>query len=159
MMTMTSIRSAFAADHDRLDGLFNQFQQIKRLDFTRAKESFKEFKFGLQRHIVWEETVLFPLFEKKTGYAKGPTDVMRAEHRQIGDRLEAIHQMVRRQDPDSDNEEGELLALLDAHNQKEENVLYPAIDRLTSDDEKIAAFTAMEQVPEEAYKVCCRHHP
>lgn len=158
MMTTTAIQPAFAADHDRLDGLFRQFQQTKRLDFARARECFKEFKFGLQRHIVWEESILFPLFERKTGQT-GPTDVMRAEHRRIGDRLEAIHQKVKLQDPDSDAPEADLLALLDAHNQKEENVLYPAIDRLTSDEEKAAAFRAMDEVPAEAYRVCCGHHP
>lgn len=157
MMTMTAIRRALADDHDRLDHLFRQFQQTKRLDFSRAKEFFKEFKFGLQRHVVWEESILFPLFERKTGQA-GPTDVMRAEHRRIGDRLEAIHQKVKRQDPASDDTEAELLALLDAHNQKEETVLYPAIDRLTSDEEKADTFRAMEEVPAEAYRVCCGHH-
>ena len=29
--------------------------------------TWKEFKIGLQRHIVWEESVLFPRFEHKTG--------------------------------------------------------------------------------------------
>lgn len=159
MLTTQSIQTAFAADHDRLDELFTRFQQHKRSDFVRAREFFKEFKFGLQRHIIWEEQVLFPLFEQKTGiYHNGPTEVMRADHRRIGTHLEAIHDKVRRQDADSDHEEQGLLTALAAHNEKEERVLYPTLDRLLTDDERAAAFTAIEKVPEEAYKTCCGHH-
>jgi iron-sulfur cluster repair protein YtfE (RIC family) len=159
LATQMTVKSSFASDHDRLDDLFVQFQKTKGTDYSRAKEFFKEFKFGLQRHIVWEESILFPLFEKKTGmYHTGPTEVMRQEHRRIGELLEAIHQKVKQQDPNSDQEEQALLVALSAHNQKEEMVLYPAIDRLTSDEEKTEAFAAMEKVPEEAYKVCCGKH-
>ena len=62
---------SYEQDHDRLDELFKTFQQLKRSDFPKAKEAFKEFKFGLQRHIVWEEDLLFPLWEKKTGMSEG----------------------------------------------------------------------------------------
>lgn len=158
MLTTQGIQTTFAADHDRLDELFTRFRQHKQSDFVRAREFFKEFKFGLQRHIIWEEQVLFPLFEQKTGiYHNGPTDVMRAEHRRIGAHLEAIHDKVRRQEPNSDREEQELLAALAAHNEKEERVLYPMLDRLLTNDEKDAAFKAIEKVPEEAYKTCCGH--
>lgn len=158
MLTASSIQSAFAADHDRLDALFTNFQQTKRSDYPRAREFFKEFKFGLQRHIVWEEQILFPRFEQRTGLIDvGPTAVMRQEHRRIGDCLEAIHKKVQKQDPDSDREEQELLQALAAHNEKEERILYPALDNLLSDEERSEVFTAMEQVPEEAYKRCCGH--
>jgi iron-sulfur cluster repair protein YtfE (RIC family) len=158
MVETQNVRTAFADDHDRLDRLFADFRQLKRTDFARARECFKEFKFGLQRHIVWEEQILFPLFERKTGMTQGgPTAVMRTEHRLIGDRLEAIHQKVRAQDPESDGEDVALLEVLSSHNQKEENVLYPALDRLLSAEELATAFAAMAKVPEEAYRTCCGH--
>jgi regulator of cell morphogenesis and NO signaling len=50
-----TIRTYYERDHDRLDELFTTFQRLKRSDFAKAKEAFKEFKVGLQRHIVWEE--------------------------------------------------------------------------------------------------------
>ena len=154
-----SVREMFAADHDRLDSLFAEFQKLKRVDYAKAKENFKQFKFGLQRHIIWEEQVLFPAFESRTGMRDtGPTAVMRAEHRQIGERLEAIHDKVRGADPDSDREEQALLQLLSAHNQKEEMVLYPMLDRMLSPSELAAAFQTMEQIPETAYATCCGKH-
>jgi regulator of cell morphogenesis and NO signaling len=159
MQTTQTIRAAFAEDHDRLDMLFAEYQALKRVDHDVAKQRFRDFKFGLQRHIVWEEQILFPLFERKTGFFMGgPTAVMRAEHRQIGERLEAIHQKVRVRDPETDKEEEALLQVLAAHNEKEENVLYPAIDRLTTPEEIAEVFAAMEKVPEEAYRTCCGKH-
>lgn len=153
------IAGYFEQDHDRLDALFQSFQTVKRRDFAKAKEAFKEFKFGLQRHIVWEEDLLFPLWEEKTGMSEGgPTFVMRAEHRQIGAQLEAIHQKVADQNPDSDREEQALLDLLGAHNLKEERVLYPAIDQVTTQAERDAVYQKMEQIPEERYRVCCAVH-
>ena len=83
-MNEQSVSIYYGQDHDRLDDLFTKHQQLKRTDFAKAKEYFKEFKFGLQRHIVWEEDILFPLFEEKTGMrGGGPTAVMRMEHRII----------------------------------------------------------------------------
>jgi iron-sulfur cluster repair protein YtfE (RIC family) len=156
MTERMTISTFFGEDHDRLDGLFKEFQSLKRTDFPRAKEAFKAFKFGLQRHIVWEEDLLFPLWEDKTGMSEGgPTQVMRREHRQIGDCLEAIHQKVADQNPDSDQEEQALLGWLGNHNLKEERVLYPAIDDVANDQERERVFQAMKEIPEERYRVCC----
>ncbi len=154
-----SIRQFFQKDHERLDALFKAFQELKRSDYPKAKESFIQFKFGLQRHIVWEEEILFPLWERQTDMAEvGPTMVMRAEHRQIGDYLEAVHQKVQRQDPESDQEEHRLVAILTAHNQKEERILYPAIDNVLGEADRTSIFTAINNIPEERYKVCCGSH-
>ena len=159
MSEQKTISAFFEQDHDRLDELFKTFQQLKRSDFAKAKEAFKGFKFGLQRHIVWEEDLLFPLWEEKTGMSEGgPTFVMRAEHRQIGQQLEAAHQKVADQNPDSDQEERALLDLLGSHNMKKERVLYPAIDQLTSAEERETVFRNMKNIPEERYKLCCGQH-
>ena len=155
-MSEANISITFEQDHDRLDGLFAAFQEQKRKDFARAKEAFIAFKFGLQRHIVWEEDVLFPKWEENSGMAEdGPTQVMRTEHRLIGDCLEAIHRKVQVQNPDSDEEERRLLELLKAHNMKEERILYPSIDQVISDEERAAMYQAMKEIPEERYQVCC----
>jgi len=150
MSEQKTISEFYEQDHDRLDELFKTFQKLKRSDFAKAKEAFKEFKFGLQRHIVWEEEVLFPLWDEKTGMSEGgPTFVMRAEHRQIGQQLEAIHGKVADQNPGSDQEDQALLDLLGSHNMKEERVLYPAIDQLTSAEERETVFQNMKSIPQE----------
>lgn len=157
-MNEKGIKTYFEDDHDRLEGLFKKFQELKRTDFPKAKESFKEFKTGLQRHIIWEEEILFPLFEERSGVSLGPTRVMRMEHRQIRDHLEAIHKKVHAQDSESDREEQALLDLLSSHNRKEESILYPAIDQSISDADRAEVFEAMKKVPEERYVTCLDDH-
>ena len=158
-MEEQSIATYYETDHDRLDDLFKQFQASKRSDFVRAKDCFRQFKIGLQRHIVWEEEILFPVFEARTGMKEtGPTKVMRSEHRQIRDFLEAIHLKVQHQDPDSDAEESRLLEVLGSHNQKEEQILYPMIDRLLGNQERQEIFVRMNKVSGEELGSCCSGH-
>lgn len=139
-----NISQFYGHDHDALDGHFQEYRNIKHEDYEKAKKSFREFEAGLQRHIIWEEDILFPLFEEKTGMNNsGPTFVMREEHRQIKEYLKKIYAKVEQNDPDTDSEEQSLFDLLKSHNQKEENILYPAIDQVTSDGEREAVFERM----------------
>lgn len=151
-----NIKQYYEDDHDRLDGLFKKFQELKRKDFQEAKTSFKEFMQGLKRHIIWEEEILFPLFEKHTGMTNsGPTQVMRMEHEEIKKHLGAIHDKVKAGNADSDADEKNLISALSVHNDKEEGVLYPMIANEASEEETTEVFTAMERVPEDRYKKCC----
>lgn len=139
-----NISQFYGHDHDELDGYFKGYCILKREDYEQAKEGFRKFESGLQRHIVWEENILFPLFEEKTGMNNsGPTFIMREEHRQIKEYLKQIYAKVEQNDPDTGLEEQLLLDLLKAHNQKEENILYPAIDQVTSDGEREIVFQKM----------------
>jgi hemerythrin superfamily protein len=146
-------------DHNRLDGLFKEFQAAKARDFAKAKECFAEFQRGLQRHIVWEEEFLFPRFESRTGAADGgPTTVMRLEHRRLKELLEGIHDRVAAGKTDTGEYEHELLDVLMVHNTKEEAVLYPAIDRCLSEKEAAELIETMQALPAERYAQCCADH-
>lgn len=159
MTEQSTITAFYEKDHDRLDELFKTFQTLKRSDFPKAKEAFKAFKVGLQRHIVWEEDLLFTLWEAKTGISEGgPTMVMRSEHRQIGQLLESIHEKVAAGNPDTDQEEQWLVSMLGSHNMKEERVLYPSIDNVASVAEREQVFRDMETIPEARYNSCCSGH-
>jgi regulator of cell morphogenesis and NO signaling len=156
-MNDTTVTKYYQDDHDRLEVLLGQFQALKRTDFKSAKPFFREFKFGLQRHIIWEEEILFPVFEQKAGNTAGPTQVMRIEHQQILAALEQIHAKVKIADPECDAEEQMLLRLLAVHNKKEEMILYPAIDRSIDTAERTGVFAEMAKLPAERYAVCCGH--
>ncbi len=146
-MSERTISTMFDEDHERLDALFKSFQTLKRTDFPKAKSAFLEFKAGLQRHVAWEEEVMFPLWEKKSGMTGGgPTIVMRNEHREIWECLESLARKILAQNPETDREEEILLDLLDRHNMSEEEVLYPEMDHLISPEEREAAFRAMEKI-------------
>lgn len=161
-MTQTkTITQYFEADHNRLDAIFKQFQKKKYESMAEARTYFKAFNNGLKRHIIWEEDVLFPMFEAKSGLREGgPTFVMREEHRRLGAYLERIHEKVRRADASSEDDEELLLEILEGHNLKEEQVLYPALDQMVTEEETAEIFLAMENIPAERYQTCCggAHH-
>ncbi len=158
---VVSIKKFMSEDHDRLDGIFREFQNAKKSDPGRAIKLFSEFKTGLQRHIVWEEEILFPLFEQQNdmgapGAAEsGPTAVMRTEHRQIKEFLEKIHDGIAAGGGGTDDFERALLDVLRGHNDKEEGILYPWIDESVSGENREKAFKEMHELPPEKYNRCC----
>lgn len=153
---MNSILKFMGDDHDRLDKIFAEFRKTKNADLSRAKLLFHDFKTGLQRHIVWEEEILFPLFEDKTGMREaGPTAVMRIEHRQIRDFLEAMHNNIREGNNKIADLENGFIEILTDHNNKEEEILYPWIDNSVSDSERDKALIKMKELPPEKFNQCC----
>jgi regulator of cell morphogenesis and NO signaling len=117
-------------DHDRLDGIFSAFQKTKAENQREAKTLFSQFESGLRRHIVWEEEILFPAFEEQTGMKNmGPTAVMRMEHIKIKELLDQIGQKLQENNIQTEDSEESLIGVLTSHNDKEEKILYPWIDR------------------------------
>lgn len=134
---MVTILEFLSADHDRLDAIFTRFGNEAE-EQNRPQALFAEFKTGLLRHIVWEEDILFPIFEEATGmHDSGPTAVMRQEHRQIEKILDQIEAKVLDGERGGiDTLQNDLLGVLGPHNDKEEGILYPAIDNLIDDPER-----------------------
>jgi regulator of cell morphogenesis and NO signaling len=134
------ITEALAADHDRLDALEEQaFRHFAANDVTRAQGAWAEFSFGLLRHIRFEEEILFPAFEEKTGFAPthGPTGVMRGEHREIERLVDAIGRAFTG-DGTALRLRNELHRVLGEHNMKEERMLYPGTDQCLGPAERDA---------------------
>lgn len=155
-MTEQTIVSVFQQDHQAIDRALEQYRSLKQTNVQAAKDSFKRFLTGLKRHIVWEEQLLFPVWERKSGMTGGgPTQVMRLEHRRIADLLNAIHEKIQAGDIGTEEEERQLVELLSSHNMKEERILYPAIDQIVSGEERAGLFQAMKDLPEERYRTCC----
>jgi iron-sulfur cluster repair protein YtfE (RIC family) len=155
-MSEETIVSVFQQDHQEIDQALEQYRSLKHSNVQAAKDSFKRFLTGLQRHIVWEEELLFPVWERKSGMTGGgPTQVMRLEHRRIADLLNAIHEKVQARNTGTEEEERQLVELLASHNMKEERILYPAIDQIVSAEERAGIFQAMKDLPEERYHTCC----
>lgn len=135
-MTETSIARLYGDDHTRLDGLFKQFQSLMATDPDQARRCFQQFRADLERHIVWEEDLVFPVFEEKTGQRNsGPTAVMRYEHEQIRQLLALIDETLAAGRA-SGEDEHRLIAIVEAHNWKEEVVLYPMIDEQITPEER-----------------------
>ena len=136
------INDFLAEDHYRLDHLLESFHNCKPRNPTRAKELLALFESALHRHLQWEETTLFPLFEHKTSQAVLTRALLR-EHQEIRERLEALSAKLEQNDADSDSEEKVLVGVLNGHNAREEYALYPELDKLLSDAEKNRVFEAL----------------
>lgn len=126
-----SVTDYLQADHRRLDAIIPAVERLADAgSFTEARARFGEFACGLGWHIEVEEQVLFPFFEAKTGMTRGPTTVMRVEHKDIRERIQRVFAALdARQVAPMRDALGELTALLTAHNLKEERMLYPMTDR------------------------------
>jgi len=127
-----SVTRLLGDDHRRLD---QRFAEAKRAlaggDAAGAARAFAEFRAGLERHIALEEQVLFPIFERLTGTAGGgPTHVMRVEHTEMKKLMAEISSALERGSAAAEltSPFAYLTARLQAHNGKEERILYPAAD-------------------------------
>lgn len=143
-MQRQSINQHYTEDHRHLDGLFHEFQELKATDHWKAKKSFFEFKTGLERHIIWEEEILFPAFDEKLSHLQdGPTAVMRLEHQEIRKHLDAIAGKLADENFETEEDEQMLETVLCPHNHKEEGILYPMMDHVFSEQERAGMFLKM----------------
>jgi regulator of cell morphogenesis and NO signaling len=141
-----SITRHLAADHTRLDDLFaNARRCVGAGDFTRARAAFKDLTDGLAHHIAIEERFLFPVFDARVGM-RGPTTVMEHEHRRIEQLLGSISLALEASAGDSfATGAAELAALLQAHNTKEERILYPRTDAALSEAERAELVAVLQR--------------
>jgi iron-sulfur cluster repair protein YtfE (RIC family) len=100
------------------------------------------FALALHRHLRWEETILFPIFEQKTGQT-GLIRTLVGEHQEIRGWLETLTEKLGQNDGDTRHEVKMLVEELGGHNAREEYALYPKLDILLSDEEKNRVFEAM----------------
>jgi hemerythrin-like domain-containing protein len=90
-------------------------------------------------HFAMEEEVMFPAFETRTGMKQGPTSVMRSEHRQMTDLFDSMAGAIASKDTNAYLGDADtLLIIMQQHNVKEEQMLYPMADRsLASEGDKV----------------------
>jgi hemerythrin-like domain-containing protein len=124
-----------AADHRRCDSLFSAAEElISKRDWAAGGTGFKAFRATMERHLAKEEEALFPAYEQRTGQMMGPTQIMRAEHAQMRQLLFELESAVSQQDRDRYLGLSEtLMMIMQQHNMKEENMLYPTADRVFGD--------------------------
>jgi iron-sulfur cluster repair protein YtfE (RIC family) len=128
---MTSIRIFMTDDHRHCDDLFAEAEQAAgKGELAVAKAAFGHFRDAVLAHFAAEEQTLFPAFEAGTGVSMGPTRVMRMEHGQIRTLLDDAVNALEQGDFDEFLGIAEtLLVMMQQHNLKEENILYPMCDQ------------------------------
>ena len=134
MTSAGKIFKFFERDHREIDSLFLE-SRFKPLAERLAL--FEEYDRRLERHIVWEETILFPaLTRENPQFEFGPIQVMLMEHKEIRkNRAEVLKALREGNLEAAQAHEKSLSSSLSHHNLKEERVIYPACDQLFSDED------------------------
>lgn len=143
---MNKIANVLTSDHRACDQrLATTENAVSRKDWSLARSAFADFQAAMLAHFDAEESILFPQFEQRTGISRGPTHVMRSEHVQMRQLLVAAKAALDANDVDDYGGHVEtLLIMMQQHNVKEENVLYPMCDQQLADsaDQLIVALAA-----------------
>ncbi|MBU1365866.1 MAG: hemerythrin domain-containing protein [Gammaproteobacteria bacterium] len=128
---MTTIRSFMTEDHRRCDDLFAEAEQaVSKGNLELALVAFGHFRSAMLAHFASEEKTLFPTFEAQTGMRQGPTQVMRMEHEQLRGLMDdAINALKTADAEEYLGQADTLVIMMQQHNMKEENMLYPMCDQ------------------------------
>ena len=138
---MSAITDRFAAHHKHCDETFAAAEDLAaRGRWDEARAAFKSFDDDMALHFASEEERLFPAFEARTGMRSGPTVVMRMEHAQMRELLSRMRDALEAKDAAAFAGAAEtLLILMQQHNMKEEQILYPMCDRALGADQALVA--------------------
>lgn len=143
---MSTILEFLGGDHRACDDLFASAEEaVAHKNWGGAHHVFDRFQAAMAHHLKMEEEVLFPAFEARTGSHIGPTQVMRMEHEQMRGLMQEMAHAVAKTDYEGYLGLSETLnMLMQQHNLKEENMLYPMTDQVLLDtrDELIRTMQA-----------------
>lgn len=136
---MSTIKEYLTNDHHRCDEFFAKMEEAASISLENAKEVTQEFIDVSERHFQMEERVMFEEFEQKTGITQGPTSMMRQEHEQMRSLMKQMLEAIEQDNKDRFFGSSEtLMILLQQHNMKEEQMLYPmAQQHLSSESDRI----------------------
>jgi len=138
---MTTITSFMTAEHKYCDDSFVDFENaIADKNWPELKANWNEFSKKLMHHFEMEERVLFPEFEQATGITEGPTAVMRSEHLQMRSLITVLERAIESQDDEQCQGIAEtMMIMMQQHNMKEEQMLYPMSDQHVDANQVIAS--------------------
>ena len=124
------ISTYLSEDHQRCDTLFADVEEkVASGGWEAAAEAFETMRKAIEHHFDMEEAVFFPRFEEASGMTMGPTQVMRHEHEQMRGLFASMADALAGRDVDAYLGDSEtLLIMMQQHNAKEEQILYPMLD-------------------------------
>lgn len=136
------ISEFMSGDHQRCDTLFAHAEQVvSEGNWEASAVAHEQFIVAMEHHLGMEEETLFPRFEVVSGMTMGPTQMMRHEHQQMRQLFAQMSQAVEAQSVDDYLGAAEtLLILMQQHNAKEQQILYPMTDQvLAAESEQMVA--------------------
>lgn len=131
---MENLAHFMTADHKACDDRFAQAEQAAYANnWPEAETAFNAFRASIAHHFNMEEKHLFPAL-LAAGGPGGPVQMMLMEHKQMNGLLENMAAAMARKDAQGYGGLSEtLLMVMQQHNLKEEQILYPIAERLLAD--------------------------
>ena len=138
----------FQEEHRELDRLFAEHQAaVISLDLDRARERLEAFRDALHRHAAAEEELVFPVYEPFAGdVVGGGLELVLAEHDKLRRLLDGLFDELAALSARGAPGPGDVIELLDReftfkhllqhHDQRETNAVYPTLDRELTDAER-----------------------
>jgi iron-sulfur cluster repair protein YtfE (RIC family) len=116
--------------HKHCDDLFAAAEALAHAnDWTGCESASAKFLAEMEAHFATEEQVVFPAFAAASGMSGGPVTVMRMEHTQMRELMAQMAAALKARDRNAYGGAADtLLILMQQHNMKEENILYPMCD-------------------------------
>ncbi|MEW6208852.1 MAG: hemerythrin domain-containing protein [Acidobacteriota bacterium] len=149
-MTIDSSTTGFLSlmsIHRALDEMFLLHQEaLLDMDLPLASSRLREFETALLAHMRNEEELLLPVYARAGRIAGGSREMFTGEHKKM---VEFISRFHRRLEEMSDSpadvkrrilgllfDEAMFRMLMEHHDSREQNILYPMLDKVTTEEEK-----------------------
>ncbi|HSE36650.1 MAG TPA: hemerythrin domain-containing protein [Blastocatellia bacterium] len=133
--------------HQHIGELFLVHQEaLLALDVELALSKLTRFERELRAHMRVEEDLLLPVYARAGRIQGGPLEFYTGEHKRMLEFLERFTERLERLKQDPTNLKREVIELFDEqalfkhlmqhHDMREENILYPTLDKVTSEEER-----------------------
>lgn len=146
-MKKAPLFASLSQQHEALDRLFDSHQRgLFAGDIDLALAALSKFSGDLERHIEFEERRVLPLYADQAAETPGATlEIVQAEHRKLQD---GVATLIRRTEElfEAPDLPGAILALLSEeamfkslfhhHAAREEKILFPRLDQLSTEEER-----------------------
>lgn len=128
---MNTIAEFMTADHKACDDEFAAAEQAALAgNWSDAETAFNAFRNAITHHFRMEEEVLFPALVSAGG-PSGPVHMMRMEHAQMNGLLDQMAAALASRNAQEYGGASEtLLMVMQQHNLKEEQILYPIANQV-----------------------------
>ena len=156
---MTHALESFMEHHARLNALFQAHQEaLVGLEIARAQEALAAYRAALLEHMAFEEKQILPIYEKLPRIRGSGVEFFTGEHEKIRALLDAVRAIVeplRADDPGvrarvvaAFDRSAVLKSLLEHHDLREGQLLYPRLAETLTPDEARALNQACPVPPE-----------
>ncbi len=133
--------------HKRLNEMFQKHQEaLLEQDIAEARKRLLAYERALLTHMRLEEDVLLPIYVRAGAIPGGPLELFLGEHRKMREflqrftatltELEAHPPDLQRRIIQLFDEQTMFKHLVEHHDLREQNILYPTLDRLTTEAER-----------------------